>query len=929
MAKKKRTVKRKARKTTRKATSQSASTATAPRRGKRRIGIRDRLGQLTYRGACRLMANENDDGEARLRQGGRFEINLPRDVYLGGDMLRVNVPDPDHPSGEAIVTIIEKTNQPSGLQTNCEQCEGRCVHVAAVLGFVLDEKLTLGLSAAPDPSEPIENLTEDELLRRALADREERASAEKMTLKTLDPDTPWADYTLTSKQSGKTYRVSLRGFEPGKSYCTCPDFRTNRLGTCKHILHAQAKVQKRFSNAKLAKPYRRKNLSLRIDYGQQLGLRFNLPHKLDDQAAEILNGFRDQTFDDIDQLPKVLRELERAGHSVHIYPDAEEFVEQRLLQRRLADAASEIRRDPAQHPLRTELLDAELLPYQIDGIAFAVGAGRAVLADDMGLGKTIQGIGVAQMLRELADIRRVLVVCPASLKSQWRSEINRFCDASSQVVIGSAEERVDQYQSDTFFTICNYEQVLRDYAVIEQIPWDLIILDEGQRIKNWESKTSRLITSLQSPFALVLSGTPLENRLEELYTVVSFIDDRRLGPAYRFFHKHRVVDDRGRVEGYRNLGELREMLKPILLRRTRSSVMQDLPERTTEIVRIRPTEEQLNLSEEYVKRAAQIAAKRYLSEMDLLRLQKYLLMARMACDSTYLVDKEAPGYSSKLNRLAELLEQLAAEPDRKIVLFSEWTTMLGLIEPLFEQCGMEFVRLDGKVPQKKRQAIVHQFQNDPDCRAIIMSNAGTTGLNLQAANTVINVDLPWNPAVLEQRIARAHRMGQKNPVQVYLLVTEDTIEERLLGTLSAKHDLALAALDVESDVSEVELRSGMEELKRRLENLIGNKPAKPVDVSQQRAVEAESQQIAARRDRVAAASGELLGAAMKLVSELVNNKAAPDPQVVTAVRAGLDQCAQRDAEGRLQVRFTLPDDEALSNVATTLAKLLVTESAEG
>lgn len=488
--------------------------------------------------------------------------------------------------------------------------------------------------------------------------------------------------------------------------------------------------------------------------------------------SKILGRYRDQTFDDVDALVKRLRALERAGHSVHVYPDAEEFIEQRLLQRRLEQAANEIRKDPSNHPLRTELLDAELLPYQLAGIAFAVGAGRAVLADDMGLGKTIQGIGVAELLARLADIRRVLVVCPASLKSQWRSEINRFCGRTSQLVLGSGEERVGQYESDTFFTICNYEQVLRDHATIEHVSWDLIILDEGQRIKNWESKMSQLIKSLKSPFALVLSGTPLENCLEELYTIVGFIDDRRLGPAYRFFHRHRVVDERGRVEGYRNLDELRETLKPILLRRTRSGVMQDLPERSTEIVRIRPSEEQLIMSDEYVKRATQIAAKSYLTEMDLLRLQKYLLMARMACDSTFLVTKEEPAFSSKLERLAELLEQLAAEGDRKLVLFSEWTTMLGLIEPIMKRVGLDFVRLDGKVPQKKRQELVHRFLNDPDCKAIIMSNAGSTGLNLQAANTVINVELPWNPAVLEQRIARAHRMGQKQPVQVYLLVTE-------------------------------------------------------------------------------------------------------------------------------------------------------------
>jgi len=893
------------------------------RRRNRRIGIRDRLGQLTYRAACRLMG---DDGESRLRQGGRFEINVPEDVYLGGDTFRVTVADRELSPPRANVTIVEMTNKPKGLHLHCDRCDFRCDHVAAALGLVLDEKLTLGLSAPPDPAEPIEHLTEEELWARALADRQARAQNEKMSLRSLNPDEPWTDYTITSGQSGKSYRVSLRGFEPGQSYCSCPDFRTNHLGTCKHVIHALGKIKKRFPKKTLEEPYRRKNLSLRLDYGQQLGLRFNLPHRLDAGAEEILGSLRDTTFDDVDAAVACLKALERSGYPVHVYPDAEEFIEQRLVEQRLTQAAAEIRSNPAKHPLRHDLLHTELLPYQLDGIAFAVGAGRAVLADDMGLGKTIQGIGVAELLARLADIQRVLIVCPASLKSQWRSEIGRFSSRTAQVVLGSAEERVGHYESDTFFTISNYEQVLRDYAIIERVGWDLIILDEGQRIKNWESKTSQLVKSLKSPFALVLSGTPLENRLEELYTVVSFIDERRLGPAYRFFHRHRVVDERGRVEGYRNLDQLRETLKPIMLRRTRSSVMQELPERSTEIVRIPPTEEQLQMSEEYEKQAAQIAAKRYLTEMDLLRLQKCLLMARMASNSTYLVDKEEPAYSSKLERLRELLDQLADEGDRKLVLFSEWTTMLGLVEPVVAGAGIDFVRLDGKVPQKKRQQLVHRFQNDPNCRAILMSNAGSTGLNLQAANTVINVDLPWNPAVLEQRIARAHRMGQQRPVQVYLLVTEKTIEERLLGTLSAKHDLAMAALDVNSDVSEVELRSGMDELKRRLERLLGQKPAAPLDVSQQRAVEAESREIALRRDKVAAAGGELLGAAVKLVGELIDTAEVPDAEIVNRVRAGLDDCIERDGDGQLQVRFTLPGDDALDGLATTLAKLLLAQA---
>ena len=165
--------------------------------------------------------------------------------------------------------------------------------------------------------------------------------------------------------------------------------------------------------------------------------------------------------------------------------------------------------------------------------------GGAILADDMGLGKTVQGVGVAELLAREAGIRKVLVVCPASLKSQWRSEIRRFSGRSAGIVLGAAKDRAKSYASDQFFTICNYEQVLKDILHIERTPWDLVILDEGQRIKNWEAKTSRVVKGLASRFALVLSGTPLENRLDDLHSVVEFVDPHRLGPGFRFFHRHR------------------------------------------------------------------------------------------------------------------------------------------------------------------------------------------------------------------------------------------------------------------------------------------------------------------------------------------------------------------------------------------------------
>jgi SNF2 family DNA or RNA helicase len=467
--------------------------------------------------------------------------------------------------------------------------------------------------------------------------------------------------------------------------------------------------------------------------------------------------------------------------------------------------------------------------------------------------------------------------------------------------------------------------VLRDILPIERVARDLIILDEGQRIKNWEAKTSRVIKSLRSRFALVLSGTPLENRLDDLYSIVQFVDDRRLGPGFRFFNKHRVVDEKGKVLGYKNLGELRERLQPILLRRTRDSVKLELPPRTTEIVRIPPSDEQYVMHHAHMQVVGQITSKKFLTEMDLLRLQKELLMCRMSANSTFLVEKKQPAHSTKLAHLDDLLERLFEEQGRKVVLFSEWTTMLDLIEPLLGKRELPFVRLDGSVPQQKRQELVHRFQTDPDCGLFLTTNAGSTGLNLQAANTVINVDLPWNPAVLEQRIARAHRMGQQQPVQVFVLVTEGTIEENLLATIAAKKDLALAALDSESDVDQVDLVSGMQELKNRLEVLLGARPEAPRDETVQRTAAADADQFGeAHRERVAAAGGELLGAAFKFLGELVTRQpaTAPPEELVASLHDGLRACVDENATGQPRLTVTLPDRASLDQLAQTLARLL-------
>lgn len=878
------------------------------------ITLKDKLSHLSYPQAVKLLGTQ---GKELLMLGGKFDIDVFEQVTLDNESFQMKLEG-------AIVDIRLDPLKHQRIRTTCSACPEICEHQGAALSLILEEKMAMGL-AAPSPERvPVESLSEAELIEQAISDRRERAKKEKMRLMSMSPHELWTDYIVTSRVSGKSYRIALRGWELGESYCSCPDFRKNTLGTCKHILFALENVRNRFDKTTRETPPKIKDICLYLQYGEETQLKMLIPETLDPCILTHLSPLKGKPIESMKDLISRIRHVENEGVSIVIYPDAEEYINRKLHQERMADEVAAIRKDPANHPLRKTLLKTELLPYQLDGIAFAAGAGRAVLADDMGLGKTIQGIGLAEFLARHASVSKVLIICPASLKAQWRIEIQRFSNRSSCLILGAVKDRQTQYVNSSFFTVCNYEQVLRDFLSIEKAAWDLIILDEGQRIKNWEAKTSRMIKALRSPFALVLTGTPLENRIEELFSVVEFIDDRRLGPAFKFFNRHRMIDEKGKLLGYKNLDALRERLKPVLLRRTRASVIKDLPPRTTQVIRITPTDEQLGVESTHRRIIQIILQKKFISEMDLLRLQKALLMCRLCANSTFLVDKQAPGYSSKLKELDLLLEQLSAEEDRKIVLFSEWTGMLNMIEPLLEARKLNYVRLDGSVPQKMRQGLVQQFQGNPDCKLFITTNAGATGLNLQAANTVINVDLPWNPAILEQRIGRAHRMGQKRPVQVFLLVTADTLEESLLATLSTKHELALAVLDPNADITQVNMTTGMDELKRKLEILLGAKPEAAEDQSMKAQVEKQAE-ILARKEKMATAGGQLVGAAFAFIGEMfsISDENEKVASLTETFRSKLSECLEKNDDGSLSMTIRMPDEAFVQNMARSLAQMVV------
>jgi hypothetical protein len=385
------------------------------------INLKDKLSHLTYRQACKLLGAK---GEKLIRQGGKYEIDLSEQVVLRRNIFQLNL-------GEAVITIRLDPEKNQKLNFQCSACTTACEHLGAAFSLILEEKLALGLAAPPPEKVPIESLTDAELVEQALSERVERAKNQKMRLNSLNPDKLWTDYTVMNCSSGKTYRVALRGWERGESYCSCPDFRKNTLGTCKHILHVLDKMKSRFNKSVRETPYQIRSIAVYMNYGKDLELRLLVPKNFDQQAMALLHPFKGKPVKDVRSLVECIRNLQNHDHEVTVYPDAEEYINKELYYERVKKKVREIRNDPGKHPLRKTLLKTELLPYQLDGIAFAVGSGRAVIADDMGLGKTIQGIGVAELLSQDADISKVLIVCPASLKSQWRLEIKRFTDRRS------------------------------------------------------------------------------------------------------------------------------------------------------------------------------------------------------------------------------------------------------------------------------------------------------------------------------------------------------------------------------------------------------------------------------------------------------------------------------------------------------------------
>ena len=657
----------------------------------------------------------------------------------------------------------------------------------------------------------------------------------------------FGDYGVHS-DNGQTYRVEIRSLSEPTNNCNCPDHRVNGLGTCKHIeavLHRLQHRRKRLfrDTATNGSPYIEIYLDRRV---HQIRISWPKSSRSRSRVRDLLGPYfsSDNALagEPLDTFPALQRVINAAGAAVRnrirVSGELNPWLEDLDRRKQQHRSRQHFETEAAMGNVSLDLLKHRLYPYQQEGMLHLAFTGRALLADEMGLGKTVQAIAACELLRRTRGIRRVLVISPASLKGEWEEQIGKFTELPSHIIQGPRDKRLQQYVASAFFFLANYEQIQPDVEEINTtLAPDVIILDEAQRIKNWQTKTATSVKRLQSPYAFVLTGTPVENRIDEIYSIAQFLDPHIFGPLFRFNRDFYQLDEKGRAIGYKNLDQLHARLQPVMLRRRKEDVEGELPGRTVNTYFVPMHKEQALRYEEYEAKVARLAAmarNRPLRKAEMERLQQYLACMRMLCDSPFILDQDCR-ISPKLKELGNILQEIMEDGDHKIIIFSEWERMLQLVREQADGMGLGYAWHTGTVSQPQRRREIRAFKNDPECRLFLSTDSGSVGLNLQVADVVINLDMPWNPAKLEQRIARAWRKHQKRPVQVINLVSEHSIEHRMLSLLEQKRSLAEGVVDGKGN-KEMALPSGRTAFLDRLDALMteiekqpSTPPADPYD----------------------------------------------------------------------------------------------------
>ncbi|MBU2553468.1 MAG: DEAD/DEAH box helicase [Bacteroidetes bacterium] len=680
------------------------------------------------------------------------------------------------------------------------------------------------------------------MIKRVLNER--RQKADKANYRIKWANNIYGDHVLTNEK-GIRYSVFLRDFTSETGYSNSMDSRLNKLGTTKHIMFAFSTLKENknlFDSLDKTFPF----VELYCDPLNDYKISWYYPHQLAiDEQLLLSRFFKNSHFIEDEKATELLTFIEEARNipHIHIRPEVIEKIEVAFETNMLVSLQKEY--TPDFSPIK-----ATLYPYQKAGVEFALFRKNAIIADEMGLGKTIQAITTAVLKKQLFGFTKTLVICPASLKEQWQKEIEKFSDEKALVIQGFPDERALQYKNTNhLFSIVNYETVMRDQIAINKAGYDFLILDEAQRAKNYETKTASSLKRLNVKHKLAITGTPIENRLIDIFSIMGILDPAFLGPLWEFSYQHCLFDPEreNKINGYYNLQKLNKKLEEILIRREKRKVIEQLPNVVQIDVPVALSPLQSDYHGSYASGLAQILRKKFLTPYDLRHMQLLLANMRMVCDSTYLIDDQT-NESPKLEELQHILLEKLDLPNQeaKIIIFSEWVKVHKLIGKMLRENNIGFVELNGKIPVATRGELIRKFETNPQYKVFLSTEAGGTGLNLQIANILINFELPWNPAKKNQRIGRIDRLGQEsNKLTIYNLITNNSIERQIASGLLVKQSLFDGVLGDNAQTNFVDFSTkGRSQFIQQLEEFIAETESNALKEQEQESAFAEEERQA-------------------------------------------------------------------------------------
>ena len=450
---------------------------------------------------------------------------------------------------------------------------------------------------------------------------------------------------------------------------------------------------------------------------------------------------------------------------------------------------------PAQLPPEVEVTDEIFLyPYQRDVLENMMTARRAICSMTTGAGKTLTSIAGLKILGGCK--LKTLIVCPKSIATQWNREVKRVLDTECYMI---TSDNATSYSGGV--GIVTYQTFSKNIDFFKTISFDLVIADEIQFIKNDQSKTWGSFKKLKTQYFWGLSGTLIENKLDDLYSIIQVVAPGLLGPKWKFDYRYKKIESIHKrkviyLNEVQNIEELRDTIKSHVF----SYSNLDLPPISFFKHYVSMDDDSTEKHDYFIDQANALISKSLNSDLTMYEkamIQSFLLKARQICNTEELISKIPTAPNAKIRKILELVADICVKNNRKLVIFSEWTEMISILTRELAHLNLDIAHLDGSMTSKKREQELDRFRNDPNCKIFISSDAGGAGVDgLQlVCSDILHVELPWNPGRLKQRNGRLHRLKQTKPVSVYHIITNNSIEMKLEKTLEDKTQVRLDVLN--------------------------------------------------------------------------------------------------------------------------------------